>query len=67
MNKNKKLRYTNRILSMFVVVFVVSAVAMIGTAAACRLQDWGDAPDPTYPTMGWGVGASHEYSDLLGR
>jgi len=43
---------------MFVVVFVVSAVAMIGTATACRNPDWGDAPDP-YPTKGWGVGASH--------
>jgi hypothetical protein len=57
MGKIKKLRYTNRILSMFVVVFIVSAVAMIGIAAACH--DWGDAPDPTYPTKGWGIGASH--------
>jgi hypothetical protein len=56
MSKIKKLRYTNRILSMFVVVFVVSAVAMIGTAAACH--DWGDAPDPTYPTNG-NSGARH--------
>ena len=67
MNKNKKLRYTNRILSMFAVVFVVSAVAMIGTAAACRLQDWGDAPDPEYPTLSENNGASHGSSDLLGR
>lgn len=42
MSKIKKLRYTSRILSMFVVVFVVSAVAMIGTATADRNPDWGD-------------------------
>ncbi|NQE46083.1 hypothetical protein C5S31_08695 [ANME-1 cluster archaeon GoMg2] len=57
MGKIKKLRYTNRILNMFVVVFVVSAVAMIGTAAACH--DWGDAPDPTYPTLAASNGARH--------
>ena len=56
MGKIKKLRYTNRILSMLVVAFVVSAVAMIGTAAACH-YDWGDAPDP-YPTQGV-EGANH--------
>jgi len=48
---------------MFVVVFVVSAVAMIGTAAACRLQDWGDAPDPKYPTLAASNGASHGWSE----
>ncbi|KAF5432903.1 hypothetical protein C5S39_02575 [Candidatus Methanophagaceae archaeon] len=57
MGKIKKLRYTNMILSMFVVVFVVSAVAMIGTAAACH-YDWGDAPDP-YPTLTGNNGANH--------
>ena len=57
MGKIKKLRYTNRILSMFAVVFVVSAVAMIGTAAACH-YDWGDAPDP-YPTLTGNNGANH--------
>ena len=63
MGKIKKLRYTNRILSMFVVVFVVSAVAMIGTATANRDLDWGDAPDPEYPTLAASNGASHGYSD----
>lgn len=63
MGKTKKLRYTNRILSMFVVVFVVSVVAMIGTATADRNQDWGDAPDPEYPTLAASIGASHGYSD----
>jgi len=52
---------------MFVVVFVVSAVAMIGTATACRNPDWGDAPDsednPKYPTLYENNGASHGSSD----
>lgn len=64
MDKIKKLRYTNRIFSMFVVVFVVAVVAMIGTAAACRCpDDWGDAPDSVdklkYPTLSENNGASH--------
>ncbi len=63
MGKIKKLGYTSRILSMFVVVFVVSAVAMIGTATANRNLDWGDAPDPEYPTLAASNGASHGYSN----
>ncbi|MEA3487902.1 MAG: GEVED domain-containing protein [Euryarchaeota archaeon] len=62
MGKTKKLSYRSRILSMFVVAFVVSAVAMIGTAAADRYPDWGDAPDPTYPTLNTSNGANHESS-----
>jgi len=43
---------------MFVVVFVVSAVAMIGTAAACHYDWGGDAPDP-YSTLKGNNGANH--------
>lgn len=40
-------------------ILFVAALAVAAAPVAAQSIDWGDAPDPPYPTLGMGVGASH--------